>query len=142
MRTWVGLAALAAVGCMGSPEDAFVGRYDGTYECNGMLDGAPYTEGPLSQTIDIQQYSDGRVFIAGRLCTQPLRVLSVTRAEYVPSSCSATLDNGTRVVATVESGIVQLDEPRLAYEVNFLIEPVDGTGILTAHCSFSGFRLE
>src|SRR5690349_18074212 len=107
MHTRIAIATLFlfALGCA-TPEDGFVGRFSGSYECSGSFDdGSPYTEGPSTQRIAIERATDGSVYLAGT-CTIPLDVISPTRAEVVPASCNTMLTDGTPSRTSFVSGLV------------------------------------
>ena len=141
MHIRITIAALVALGCAGSPEDAFVGAYSGSQECLGSFDdGSPYTDGPTAATISIERASDGSVFIAGQGCTFPLSVIGPTRADVLPASCNITLNDGTPATFTNVSGVVALDEPDIHYTVQNVIEAADWT--LSSSCTFDGTRVE
>jgi hypothetical protein len=134
----LGLTLTIACGCA-PPEDAFLGSYSGTYECTGSLNGSAYTEGPAPQTVVIQRNDDGSIFQASD-CSFPLRVLNSMRAEYIPDSCNVILENGTPAEASILGGVINLDEPELEYEMSIAVET--STDLLTAHCTFNGYRFE
>lgn len=138
-RTLIGLAAALALGCA-SPEDAFVGRYAGTYECVGSFDdGSAYEEGPDTQTIRIEQALDGSVYLAGR-CTVPLDVIGVSRAEARRTECLSTLPNGSMIDTSIDGGVIDLREPRLSYSIEWSFRG-DGWRA-SVICTFDGTRIE
>ena len=138
MRYRIALALLA-LGC-GTPEDAFVGSYAGTYECVGMFDdGAPYSEGPDAQTIRVDQGTDGSIFLAGT-CTIPLDVVSGRRAEARRVTCNTSLPDGTAAVYTVDGGAVEVAGAELAYTLRLIVETPAWT--LYTTCTFDGERIE
>lgn len=133
------VAALLALGCA-TPEDGFVGRFSGSYECSGSYeDGFPYEEGPTAQTIRIERATDGSVFLAGS-CTIPLDVIGATRAEVEPATCNTTLADGNAATLTFVSGVVALDEPQIAYSLQVVMET--GTLFVQMTCEFDGSRIE
>lgn len=135
LRTLV--AALLAVGC-GTVEDSFVGRYEGTYSCEGQSTGGPVSEGPTDQTVAIEMDRDGGIYIAGQ-CTIPLQAISGTRAEVVRSGCNTTLA-GDPATVTFDSGVLELNEPRLGYSINYIVVYFDGWTVQST-CRFLGFRV-
>lgn len=133
------MVAMLALGCA-TPEDGFVGRYSGSYECLGSFqDGSTYEEGPTTQVVDIDRATDGSVFLAGA-CTFPLDVIGPTRAEIVPTSCNVTLNDGSPAIADVPSGVLELNEPNLAYSLQIVVEAAAFTVSMT--CTFDGTRIE
>lgn len=130
--------ALAVAGCAGSPEDAFVGRYEGTYDCNGAFDdGTPYSEGPADQSIRIDRALDGSIFIAGS-CSIPLEVVSARRAEVAPTSGNSTLSDGTPAVIYIDGGVVEHNGAgRLVYSIRFIIDGPEWT--VSTTCTFDGY---
>jgi hypothetical protein len=136
VAVWVGLLA---VGC-GSPEDAFVGRYFGPFDCIGEWDdGSPYVEAS-DQTMGIERATDGSLYHAAD-CTLPLVVIGPTRAEYVRTMCNVVLETGDPATLTYESGVMDLREPFLDVESNIRLQ-FNGGVYFTAHCSFDGERVE
>lgn len=139
IRTLIGLAAALVLGC-GSPEDAFVGAYSGTYECVGSFDdGSQYEEGPGAQTIRIEQAIDGSVYLAG-MCTIPLDVIGMTRAEVRRTACTSVLPNGSPIDASVDSGVIDLREPKLSYSLRWRFSTSGWTANVV--CTFDGTRIE
>lgn len=142
MHIRIAIAALIALGCAGSPEDAWVGRWDGSHECSGSYEasGAPYSEGPAPQTLRIERATDGRAYIAGS-CTIWLNVISVTRAEIEPATCE-TVDalTGNPIEVTFRSGALSLDEPRLTYVMQ--ATAANGGAVARMACTFDGTRIE
>lgn len=141
MQTRIAIVALLLLGCAGSPEDAFVGRWDGSYECSGAYVGlgVPYMEGPAPQTIRIERATDGRTYIAGS-CTIWLDVISATRAGIDPATCEAITPDGNPATVMFTSGAISLDEPRLAYVMQATMET--GTQFVQMACTFDGTRIE
>jgi hypothetical protein len=130
---------LAAVGCAG-PDAAWVGEYQGTYECRGTVleTGEPYSEGPMDQLLVIDSDADG-AFIAGTGCTIRLVVLTERQAEpFINRPCRTALMDGTPITATVTGGTLQLDDPNITYAMQWRFELAGQT--IEAGCSFGGTR--
>ena len=139
MHIRIMIAALLVLGCA-TPEDGFVGRFSGSYECSGAYDdGLPYAEGPSAQTVAIERASDGSAYLAGS-CTIPLDVIGPMRAEVEPTTCNAVLADGNAATVMFESGVIALDEPRLAYSLQAVMET--GTRLVQMTCTFTGVRIE
>ena len=136
-----GLLAGIVAACTGAAEDAFAGRYSGTYTCRGEnLDtGARFEGDPIDSTIAIELDSTGRAFLAGS-CTIYLEVIGATRAEIVPRSCSGTTDEGEAFTAEIREGVVSRREPRLGYVVSSI--NTSASSRIAATCEFDGERVE
>lgn len=133
-----GVAALGAIACA-EPGEAFIGRWNGTYECIGRWDNDDiYEEGPATQSIRIDRDINGELYQSGD-CALPLEVVSAARLDYVPTECSTILPSGLPITANVDSGNMVLSGGALGYEVNVHVEFDDGSGYFyDARCSMRG----
>ncbi len=131
-----------------APESAFVGDWEGQYECNGAwADGEPYREGPFAQTVRINTDLNGELYQAGDACTLPLEIVSETRADYLPSSCTAVLSTGDVVEFFMLGGRIEIGpnaarEEVLDYHTSIQVDFVDFDDFFTANCSFEGVRAD
>lgn len=137
------LIVVLLAGCAGAPEDAFVGVYNTSVTCDNRVveTGERLTSPPETRVVRIEKALDGSIFFPGSTCTFPLVVVSTDRAEFAPTSCPGTLDDGTPVtVDLVGGGFNRREDPNITITLRSVIRAPSWT--IESTCTYIGLRTE